>query len=278
MTFRPEDHTFAVCAYGESPYLEACLESLRAQREKTNILIATATPNPMIQRAGEKYGIPVRINRGERGIGADWNFALGAAGTPLVTLAHQDDLYDPGYAGAMLADLNRSRDPILWFCDYAELRGEARETRNRNLRIKRAMLLPLRIRRAQGSRWIRRRILSLGSPIGCPAVTYVTAKTGADPFSTEMRVSLDWDQWERLSRKAGDFCYRPEVFMAHRVHAGSATTAMIADHRRGQEDLAMFRRFWPEPVARFLQKRYARSEDQNQIGQDDQHRKEENSA
>ena len=38
-------HTFAVCAYGESPYLEECVQSLLAQKVRTRILIATSTPN-----------------------------------------------------------------------------------------------------------------------------------------------------------------------------------------------------------------------------------------
>ena len=265
MTFTPNDHTFAVCAYGESPYLEACLQSLASQRTKTRILIATSTPGPMVEAAARTFGCPLYVNRGETGIGADWNFAFEAAETKLVTITHQDDLYDPGYAETMLADLNSAKDPILWFCDYAELREGKVVTENRNLNIKRLMLRPLKRPLLQRSRWIRRRILSLGSPICCPSVTYVREKVGSRPFSTEMQVSLDWDQWEKQSRKQGNFVYHPEPLMQHRVHATSATTAMIADHRRRQEDLAMFRRFWPEGFARFLARRYARSEDQNQL-------------
>lgn len=265
MSYRPEDHTFVVCAYRESPYLEECLRSLAGQRVRTRLLIATATPSPFLEAAGQRYGISVAVRQGAPGIGADWNFAMGAADTPLVTLAHQDDLYEPGYTEAMLADLNRAQDPILWFCDYAEQRNGERVTRNRNLGIKRAMLLPLRSRQLWNNRFVRRRILSLGSPICCPAVTYVRERVGSDPFSTNLLVSLDWDQWEKLSRRKGAFCYRPEALMQHRVHAESATTAMIADHRRSEEDLMMFRRFWPEGIARMLQRKYARGEDQNQL-------------
>ena len=265
MTFTPNDHTFAICAYGESPYLEACLQSLASQRTKTRILIATSTPGPMVEAAARTFGCPLYVNRGETGIGADWNFAFEAAETKLVTITHQDDLYDPGYAETMLADLNSAKDPILWFCDYAELRNGQRVTDNRNLRIKRILLSPLRLRPLWNSRFVRRRILSLGSPICCPAVTYVRPRVGENPFSTLMKVSLDWDQWERQSRRRGAFCYRPDALMQHRVHEASATTAMIADHRRREEDAAMFRRFWPEGIARFLERRYARSEDQNRL-------------
>lgn len=50
-------HTFVVCAYGESPYLENCILSLLNQKKKTGILLATSTPNEHITGISEKYGI-----------------------------------------------------------------------------------------------------------------------------------------------------------------------------------------------------------------------------
>ena len=264
MRFTPEDHTFAVCAYEESPWLEDCLKSLAAQTVRTRILIATGTPNGTIDRAAEQYHVPVIVHEGGKGIGSDWNAAFDAAGTKLVTITHQDDLYDPRYAEQMLADMNRAKDPIIWFCGYGELRNGETVYVNRNMKIKKAMLSPLKNRAGQGSRWVRRRVLSLGSPICCPAVTYVKERCGAENiFSTEMKVSLDWDQWEIQSRKKGAFVYRAEPLMCHRVHEESETTKLIASNIRGEEDLQMFRRFWPEPIAKRLGKAYAASEKSN---------------
>ena len=42
-------HTFAICAYKESPYLEECIESLMAQEMKSEIIICTSTPNDYIK-------------------------------------------------------------------------------------------------------------------------------------------------------------------------------------------------------------------------------------
>lgn len=63
-----KDHTFAVCAYQESPYLEECIKSLKKQTIKSNILIATSTPNDYIKGIADKYTIPYYINKGEGGI------------------------------------------------------------------------------------------------------------------------------------------------------------------------------------------------------------------
>ncbi len=51
--------------------------------------------------------------------------------------------------------------------------------------------------------------------------------------------------------------------MCHRVHEESETTTLIASNTRGEEDLQMFRRFWPEPIAKRLGKAYAASEKSN---------------
>ena len=262
MSYTAGDHTWALCAYGESPYLEECIQSLRAQTVPSAVLISTSTPSPYIDRIAEKYGIPVYTHEGG-GIGRDWNAAYDLTGTGLVTIAHQDDLYEPEYTETMLREVNRAQRPILFFSDYEELRNGERTGENRNLKIKRVMLLPLRSRVFWNSRFVRRRILSLGSPICCPAVTYVKENAGNTIFSTEMKVSLDWDQWEKQSRKKGAFVYSPRHLMLHRVHEGSETTRMIENHIRSDEDLEMFRRFWPEGIARRIARSYARSEQSN---------------
>lgn len=103
MKIKPENHTFVICAYKESPYLEECIRSLKNQSVRTNLRMATSTDNGHIRALAEKYGIPLDINPGPGGITQDWNFAYSRAGTPLITLAHQDDVYCKDYAKEILA-------------------------------------------------------------------------------------------------------------------------------------------------------------------------------
>ena len=92
------NHTFALCAYKKSDYLEECIKSLINQTKKSEILIATSTPNEFIYGLAEKYSIPVFVNGGVAGIAGDWNFGYSKATTEYVTIAHQDDVYEPDYA------------------------------------------------------------------------------------------------------------------------------------------------------------------------------------
>ena len=51
---RTDKHTFVVCAYKESPYLEECIKSLLAQTVRSEILITTSTPNEKIAAISAK--------------------------------------------------------------------------------------------------------------------------------------------------------------------------------------------------------------------------------
>lgn len=83
-------HTFVICAYKESEYLEACISSLMAQSVQSDILMVTSTDNMMIRNMADKYHIPLYVNHGESGITQDWNFGLAQVKTKYATIAHQD--------------------------------------------------------------------------------------------------------------------------------------------------------------------------------------------
>lgn len=271
--YQPGDLTFVIPAYGESPYLESCIRSLLRQTVHCAVLIATSTPNSHIRQLAEKYALPLHIRdkaafdkgttAGSRGIADDWNFAYSRAGTSLVTLAHQDDTYHKTYAETVLQYLNRSKHPLIAFTDYSEMRGDTREVRNRMLVIKRILLSPLLIRPLWSSVFIRRRILSFGSAICCPSVTLVKDNLPDTVFTHGFRSNIDWQAWERISKMHGDFVFCPHNLMTHRIHKDSATTAIIADTDRTREDLEMFQRFWPKPVAGIIEHFYQNSEKLN---------------
>ena len=59
--YQANDHTFAICAYKESPYLEECIKSLLAQKEKSNVIMVTSTPCDYISNMAHKYGVQLYI-------------------------------------------------------------------------------------------------------------------------------------------------------------------------------------------------------------------------
>lgn len=260
-----KDYTFVICAYKESAYLEECICSLKKQIVQTRIILVTSTPNAYIEKLVKEYELEYYINTGKGGIAEDWNFGLDKAGEGIVTIAHQDDIYEPAFAKLVLANINMQSKPLIAFTDYGEIRNEIRTTKNRLLEIKRFMLFPLRSRRMQRIKFIRRRILSLGSPICCPSVTFVKENLPQNIFTPGYRSDVDWQAWEKISKLQGAFVYCKDILMFHRIHEESETTAIIADNDRTKEDYEMFCRFWPAWIAKMIEHFYRKGEDSNKI-------------
>ena len=258
-------HAFVICAYGESPFLDNCVKSLLRQSVRSEIVIATSTPNELICEMARKYQLRLCINNGEKGLAGDWNFALAQSDAQLITLAHQDDIYMPQYTESILSAFKISKRPIILFTDYYELRSEETVTINTLLKVKRALLYPLRCRRLWKSRFVRRRILSLGSPICCPSVTLVRSEITQPLFKNNMRSNIDWQAWEELSKQKGSFVYVPRALMKHRIHEGSTTSELLAQSARRQEDLFMYCKFWPKPIAEIIEFFYCRNEKSNRL-------------
>lgn len=257
---RYDDHTFAICAYGDSPYLEECIKSLKNQTVKSDIILATSTPSEYINEIAEKYDIPVFENPVKNGgIGEDWNFAVSSAKTNLVTVAHQDDVYLEKYLESILHAFDPDKRQILFYTNYSELiDGEVKENR-RNLKVKRLISLMFNNKLLGAKKWFKRRLLSIGSPIGCPAVTLQTNYTGSSPYITGYSFALDWLTWEKLARIDGEFSFVDEIMMFHRRHDEAATTKCIENNVRKKEDLEVLKRFWCKPIALFIQKFFAKS-------------------
>ena len=61
-----KNHTFIICAYKESQYLEECIKSVKKQTVKSNVILSTSTPNKYIEQLSQKYNIKMfssRINK-----------------------------------------------------------------------------------------------------------------------------------------------------------------------------------------------------------------------
>ncbi len=253
-------HTFVICAYRESSYLEACIQSLLAQTVMSRIYIATSTPNAHIQALADAYELPVVVNPVCAGIGSDFDFALQAAKTPFVTLVHQDDIYMPEFTETVLRQFRK--DTLISFTDYWE--GDARGeiiVGNRNLLIKKILLSPLRIYLLQQSRMVRRLVLSLGNPICCPSVTFRRKQIPAPLFTCDMKSNIDWYAWEQLANMQGRFSYIPRPLMMHRIHSEATTTKVIEENGRTAEDLEMLGHFWPVPIAKLIYRYYSKAEE-----------------
>ena len=265
--YEPRDHTFVVCAYKENPFLESTVKTLLEQTVAGKVLISTSTPNDHIRTVGAAHGIPVVVNPQPRLAGDDWNYGYDAADTPLVTIAHQDDYYDPHFLETVLASLNRYEvaDVAFSCTDYFEIRDGERVESSLLLNIKRLMNAPLRVSALNGSPFIKKRVLSLGNPICCPAVTLVKPVLGPSVFDTVYKNSCDYKTWVDLAFERRRFVYIPRKLVGHRIYAESSTSLNLADNIRKAEDAEILSALWPRPIARLINSVYALSEKSNEL-------------
>lgn len=254
-------YTFVVLAYEESKYLDECIKSVLNQTLKTNVIIATSTPNEYIKKIAKKYNLNIISNKETKGIGFDFDFALNSANTDLVTIAHQDDIYEENYAEEMIK--NYQNDTIILFPNYYEIKGKEKVYKNLNLNIKKILLQPLKIRKIAGFKIIKRHVLRFGNAIGCPSVTFVKKNCPKELFASDLKCDVDWLAWEKLSRRKGKFIYINKYLMGHRIHEESTTTAIIQNNIRTKEDLIIFEKFWPHWFAKIINKFYSNSEKNN---------------
>lgn len=258
-------HTFVVLAYKESEYLEECIKSVLNQKYSSHVVIATSTPNRFISDMAKKYDLDVFINPNSgQGIGYDFDFALSCGNTELVTIAHQDDIYDYNYSYEIIKKFNTRRDASIIFSDYYEIRKEGKIYKNINLIIKRILLLPIKINIFSKLTFGKRLILRFGNAICCPAVTFVKKNIDIeDIFKCEFVCDVDWYAWEKLSIRKGSFVFVDQCLMGHRVHTNSTTTDIISKHIRTKEDLEMFQKFWPNWISKIINRLYVKAEKSN---------------
>lgn len=257
-------HTFVVLAYKESPYLEECLKSVTNQEYKSKVVIATTTDNEYIRNLAKKYKVDVVVGK-HTNIGGDFDFAVQTCKTELVTVAHQDDVYNVNYSKRMVDLYLKYPDANILFSDYYEIRKKEKVSNNTNLKIKRIMLFPLRCHKISKLKFVKRWGIRFGNAICCPAVTFVVKNCPKEIFTSDYQCNVDWFAWEKLSKLKRRFIYEKKVLMGHRISLESTTTDIIRNGIRTKEDYSIYCKFWPRWIAKLLTKAYKNSEKSNQL-------------
>lgn len=245
-------HTFAVCAYKDSPYLETCIRSLKRQTIPGKIILCTSTPNPYLRSMAEKYGLPFFVRQGESDILEDWNFAYQQAEPGLVTIVHQDDWYHRDYGKYVQECWEKYPDTSVFSSDCVVWKNGKVEKGGAVQQIKRLLRLPLRLGSISHKTWVKQAALRFGNPIICPSCTYNKKLLGTPLFQSDYRFALDWDTMWRLAKLPGRFVCVERPLICYRIHSGATTKACIESHQRYEEELAMYQKIWPKPMAWLL--------------------------
>ena len=207
-------HTFTICAYKESEYLEKCIQTILNQSIKSNVIMCSSTKNKYIEELGKKYKIKTYFRKGKSDIQDDWNFAVKNAKTELVTVVHQDDVYDEHYLENILNNYT-GKELMITTDNYYYINNKSVD--NKNLKLKRILKFPLRIPFIGNIRFIRKMTLSLGNTIQCPSATYNKKLIGEPIFSSDLKFGLDWDTFLKIYKMKGFALISKEIHFIHPI-------------------------------------------------------------
>lgn len=261
------DHTFSICAYQESPYLENCIRSVLKQTEKSRVILCTSTPNDHIKMLCKKYDIPMYVREGKSDIRDDWNFAYEMAESKYVTIAHQDDIYHKNYVKKIAKYVEKYPDTIIAMTDYKIINEHNKARGDISLIVKMILKLPLRFPTFSDKEGVKLAVQSLGNAICCPSVCYhkeliqwqrevELAGDYVPLFQSELKYALDWETFYDLAKLAGRFTYVPEHLFYYRIHEEATSKKCLKDNRKTEEEILMFSKFWPEWVVKVLMRGY----------------------
>ena len=254
-------HAFVIPCYGESSYLEACIQSLLKQKNPSPIYLCTATPNAFLKRISREYRLPLFVRNGEPSLARDWNFALevGRKRAKLVTIAHQDDLYHEDYTKAVEHAYSLYPDASLIFTAVQDIDGMGQKLPNVAEKVKRILRLPYHFtHHTEKSLWKKLPLL-FGNSISCSSCTYVTAHCRRLLFKNDYRFITDWDAFLHLAEKEGRFLYIKKALLSYRRHEEAETRKQMKNKNRLKEEKEQFRKLHGKFLGGLLAKVYSLS-------------------
>ena len=210
-------HTFVILAYNISDDLEECIKSVINQSVKSNVVIATSTPNDYIIDLASEYSLGVMINKAKSNKGRDYNFAINSFNTPLVTIAHQDDLYDRNYVKEIKKCYKKNKDATIIFTDNYEIHTDKKIKTSKKLFWIRYHLFPLKYRLFQNIKFFKLRALKRDKFICTSSITFVKNNIDGDIFPTNLKYDNDWQGLIDLAKKETKFVYLREKLVGYRV-------------------------------------------------------------
>jgi len=259
-------HTFVILAYKESSYIQECISALKKQSVASRIVVATSTPSEFLKELSNKEKLELVVNPASGNIASDWSFGYALAKTKYVTLAHQDDIYNEDYTKECVSKMDRFKNSLIGFSNYSELICSKVVNNNLNLVVKKILLNVFYVFGYINSNVFKKKSLVFGSPICCPSVVFNKNNIGDFEFDKNIGCALDWDAWLRLAQRKGDFVYIRKTLMQHRIHPIAQSALYIQNGKRAAEELEIFRKIWPKPLAVLVSKLYSLSHKLYRIG------------
>jgi len=242
-------HTFVILAYLENDNLLECVKSVLNQTVKSNVIIATSTKNDYIIDLASEYGLGVMVNDNPSNKGSDYNYALNAFDTEIVTIAHQDDIYDRNYVKEIMNCYNKNKDASIIITDSYEVLGDKKLKRSRRLLKKHFLIKPLKYKKFQNKKYFKLRSLKYNQSFCTSTVTYVKKNIKKDFFPTNLIYNNDWQAFINLAREDSKFVLIDKKLVGYRINLNEVNDDKI------KEIISIYKNLWPNFIIDYLYKK-----------------------
>ena len=234
--------TVAVPVFNGGLFLGQTLESLlRQQYEDFEIVVIDDGSTDDSVAIAESAGVRVERNEVRRGLAGNWNAAFAVAQTPFLLIAHQDDVYLPGFLAATSALLRRYPHAFIAHTRSMTIDASGFPIQTPASRYK-DRFWP-RDEPYERGQQIELEMLQRGNYIVCPAVLYrMEAVERIGAFDERYRFVPDWDYWTRGLIGGFTVAGTHERLLQRREHGANATRAEEASLRRYEEELELLER------------------------------------
>lgn len=210
-------HSFVILAYNESPDLEECIRSIKNQSKKTNIVIATSTKNKFILDLASKYSLGVIINDKKSNKAKDYNFAINSVNTELVTIIHQDDLYNRNYAKEILNCYKYNKDASIIFTDNYVIDKDEKIKNNKDIYKRKLFIKLLKYNFFNKRKFFRKLSIKYNNNICSSSVTYVKNNIPSDIFNSKYKYFIEWDGFIKLLKFDKRFVFIDQKLVGYRL-------------------------------------------------------------
>lgn len=227
--------TFVMPLYNGARHLREAIASIVQQGARL-ICVDDASTDDSAAIVRE-CGVELVQNPTRLGLAGNWNRCVELVTTPAFVLAHQDDVYEPGYAAMMLPLLESHPRAFLAHCKTTSIDGEGRTVTTPAARYKESLWPREDPYEEDTAGGIPR--LARGNFIVAPSVIFrTTAVRAIGPFSP-LQFVTDWEYWFRGLLAGYTIAGTQQRLVRFRRHEGTATRATERTMERYREEIAL---------------------------------------
>ena len=227
------------------------LESMLGQQESVEVIAVDQASSDSSRKILESFQGRLNIRIIDAPQNRNWmqntNVGLGAAGTPLCTMLHQDDVWMPGRVAALKGLSERRPDAALWVHDAWFI--------DKNDRTVGRFGPPFgNVEKLVPEEDVVSTLL-VQNTIALPAVMFRReAALNSGGLDESLWYTADWDLWLRLAR-TGSLAWLPDRLSGFRLHGSSLTLkgSRNLDDFRNQMATVLNRHIGALPAARAAQ-------------------------